>query len=212
MGKNTKMKIWSIPNFLTSLRLVLVPVFNYYFLQGNYGRALFFLVVAGFSDFFDGILARLLKARTTLGAILDPVADKILMAVTFVVLAKTRALPIWMAFLVLGKDFYVVCGLLYLKMHGRFSKVRPTSLSKFNTGCQLGLITFCFSYFYLTGQGFWGGRLEAWLYFLLQATLYFTACMTILTGIQYTILGLRLQRGETEDGIISGTKNQTGGE
>jgi cardiolipin synthase len=203
------MKIWSIPNLLTLLRIGLVPVFNYYFLKGDYGRALFFFVVAGFTDFFDGILARLLKARTPLGAVLDPAADKLLMAVTFIVLAVAGALPIWMPVLVFAKDLYVVCGIFYLKFRGRLTKIIPSRLSKFNTGCQLVLITFYFCYFYLRDQGYWDGRLETWLYLLLQVGLYFTAGMTIATGIQYTKIGLCLNRGESEDGLISDTKNQT---
>lgn len=197
---------------MTLLRLFLIPIFNYYFLKGEYGLALFFFVVAGFSDFFDGILARLLKARTSLGAMLDPAADKLLMAVTFIVLAMKGALPVWMAVLVFAKDLYVVSGILYLKVRNRFSKIRPTRLSKFNTGCQLVLITLCFSYAYLKGRGYWDGRLESWFHFLLQAGLYFTAGMTILTGIQYTILGWGLLRGAKEDGTISGSKNQIGSE
>jgi cardiolipin synthase len=206
------MKIWSIPNLLTLLRLCLVPVFNYYFLQGKYGHALFFFAVAGFSDFFDGILARLLKARTSLGAVLDPAADKFLMAVTFIVLAVTGALPVWMAILVLFKDLYVVSGILYLKLRNRFVKVRPSRLSKFNTGCQLVLITLCFSYFYLKNQIQWDARVETWLHFLLQLGIYFTAGMTISTGIQYTKMGWGLLQGGIKDGSISGTKNQGGGQ
>jgi cardiolipin synthase len=204
------MKIWSIPNLLTLLRIGLVPIFNYYFLKGNYGWALGFFVVAGFSDFFDGILARRLKARTPLGAVLDPAADKILMAVTFIVLALTGALPLWMAALVLGKDLYVVSGLLFLKLRGRFSRVNPSPLSKFNTGCQLVLITLCFFYYYLKGLGFWGDFSESVFHFLLQFGLYFTAGMTILNGIQYTRIGWHLLQGENEDGVISGSKNKIG--
>jgi cardiolipin synthase len=206
------MKIWSIPNLLTLLRIGLIPVFNYYFLRGDYGHALFFFVVAGFSDFFDGILARVLKARTTFGAVLDPAADKVLMAVTFVVLAVAGALPVWMAVLVLGKDLHVAMGLLYLKLRGRFTRINPSRLSKFNTGCQLVLITLCFCYFYLRSQTYWGPSLEVWAFKLMQIGLYFTACMTIATAIQYTRIGLRLNRGENEDGLISGSKNQVGGQ
>jgi cardiolipin synthase len=206
------MQIWSIPNLLTLLRIALVPVFNYYFLKGDYGWALFFFAVAGFTDFFDGILARLLNARTSLGAVLDPAADKLLMSVSFVVLAVTRALPVWMAVLVFAKDLYVVGGILYLKLRGCFTRVLPSRLSKFNTGCQLALIILCLSYFYVKNQGHWGGRVEIGLYWLLQVGLYFTACMTIATAIQYTRIGLRLQRGGAEDGTVSDTQDQTGGQ
>jgi len=203
-------KIWSIPNSLTFLRLGLIPVFNYFFLMGEYGLALFFFVVAGFTDFFDGILARVLNARTPLGTFLDPTADKILMAVTFVVLAVAGAIPIWITVLVYAKDIYVVGGMIYLKIRGWPYPIRPSKLSKFNTGSQLLLITLCFLYYYLKIQTQWEWDPDPLLSQLLWITIYFTASMTILTGIQYTRIGWRFYKGKSEDGVISATEDKTG--
>lgn len=204
------MKIWSFPNLVSSLRLGLIPVFNYFFLKGDYGLALFFFVVAGFTDFFDGILARILNARTQFGAFLDPTADKILMATTFVVLAVAGAIPVWMTVLVYTKDLYVVGGMIYLKIRGRSVPIRPSKLSKFNTGCQLFLITLCFLYYYLKYQTPWDWDPDPWVGQLLWVAIYFTASMTILTGIQYTRIGWKILRGEGKDDIISTEKGQTG--
>lgn len=204
------MKIFNIPNTLTFTRLGLVPVFSYFFLKGQYGPALAFFLVAGVTDFLDGVFARRLHARTPLGAVLDPAADKILMATTFVILAVAGALPVWVAALILAKDVYVVLGVSYLKARGRFPKVKPSALSKFNTGCQLFLITLCFFYSYYFGAGPWIWPPESPLKTLLSVAIYFTVAMTTLTAIQYTLKGWRFLKGAPEDGIISHPKNQAG--
>jgi len=130
--------------------------------------------------------------------------------VTFVVLAVAGAIPIWITVLVYAKDLYVVGGMIYLKIRGWPYPIRPSKLSKFNTGCQLLLITLCFLYYYLKIQTHWEWDPDPLLGPLLWITIYFTASMTILTGIQYTRIGWRFYKGKSEDGVISTTEDQTG--
>ncbi len=68
---------WTVPNLLSFLRIVIVPVFAVLFLKGEYGWAVFTLVLSGLSDFFDGKIARKFNQISALGKILDPVADKL---------------------------------------------------------------------------------------------------------------------------------------
>ena len=74
----------NIPNFLSLLRIILVPVFVIFLIQSEYDKALITFTVAGITDALDGTLARLLKCQTTLGAYLDPIADKLLLVTSFV--------------------------------------------------------------------------------------------------------------------------------
>lgn len=87
------MELFNLPNSLTLLRFALVPVFTYYFLNGSYRIALIVFVVTGMTDVIDGYLARKLQKKTALGSVLDPAADKLLMFVTFIVLAMRSLVP-----------------------------------------------------------------------------------------------------------------------
>src|SRR5262249_5506825 len=90
----------NVPNFLTGLRLAAVPVFVVLLLEGMPGAALAVFVGAMITDWLDGIAARVLKQFTPLGAILDPIADKLLGVSALVLLCLTGRLPIWMLWLV----------------------------------------------------------------------------------------------------------------
>lgn len=68
---------WTVPNLLSALRIVMVPIFGVLFHQGRYGWAVFVLALSGLSDFFDGKIARKFNQISALGKILDPVADKL---------------------------------------------------------------------------------------------------------------------------------------
>jgi cardiolipin synthase len=78
---------WTVPNQITFLRFVLLPVFLICLFYERYGWALFLLVIAGLTDALDGLLARWLNQKSELGTFLDPVADKFLLSSSFVVLA-----------------------------------------------------------------------------------------------------------------------------
>ena len=69
----------NIPNFLSLLRIILVPAIVIFLIQGEYVKALIVFVIAGLTDALDGTFARLLNKQTELGAFLDPLADKILL-------------------------------------------------------------------------------------------------------------------------------------
>jgi cardiolipin synthase len=100
-------KLFTFANQLTFLRLGLIPFFVLAVLGRHFGWALGLLLAAAVSDFFDGLLARWLKQRSALGATLDPIADKLLLSTSFVVLAISGAIPWWITILVLSRDVLI---------------------------------------------------------------------------------------------------------
>src|SRR6056297_586132 len=100
----------NFPNALTLLRIFLVPGLLIAIIYDSHGIALSILVLAGLTDVLDGFLARRLNQKTRLGAFLDPLADKLLMTVSFIALAVRGLLPAWLAVLVVSRDFYLSVG------------------------------------------------------------------------------------------------------
>ena len=109
---------WTIPNLLSFLRIVIVPVFAYFFMQGQYGLAVLMLVLSGLSDFFDGKIARKFNQISALGKILDPVADKLTQITLAVLLflsfnkAEDTTLKAfsWVFLVFIIKEFVMVLG------------------------------------------------------------------------------------------------------
>ena len=99
-----KSRIFTVPNELTFLRLAFLPFFIIAIKYGAYEWGLGILIVASLTDGLDGFLARTLDQRTALGAYLDPIADKLLMSSSFLVLALKGKIGWWLAILVLGRD------------------------------------------------------------------------------------------------------------
>ena len=129
-----------LPNALTVARMLLVPVLVALLLLGEYRAALVIALIAGFSDWLDGALARRFNWQTEVGGFLDPLADKLLMVAAYITIAWLDALPLWLVCLVVLRDIVIVTGgLIYHYKIERF-KGEPTQLSKFNTFCQLLLM------------------------------------------------------------------------
>ena len=86
--------ILTIPNLLTFIRMALIPVFASFLYYGYIGWALIFFLIAGISDGVDGFIARRFKQESELGTIIDPIADKLLMTVAFIMLTLPNVLPL----------------------------------------------------------------------------------------------------------------------
>ncbi len=122
-----------VPNALTLLRFLLIPVLVYLILHHEYRVAFAAFFVSALSDFVDGVIARGWSARTRFGAIADPVADKLTMLAVTLTLAVQGLLPLWLLAAIVGRDLLIVSGAVaYHFIVGRFD-VSPTMLSKFNT-------------------------------------------------------------------------------
>jgi len=112
-------RVWTIPNILSLLRLAGVPVFVYLLLGPKAdGWAIAILMVAGFTDWADGKLARMLNQSSRLGALLDPAADRLYILATLVAFVIRDVVPIWVVAVLLGRDLLVGLSLLLLRRHG----------------------------------------------------------------------------------------------
>jgi cardiolipin synthase len=129
-----------IPNTITGLRIVLVLPLAWLMMERRYGEALALFVLAGVSDGLDGYLAKHYGWVTRLGSILDPIADKLLLTVGFLVLGWQREIPVWLVIAVIGRDVVIVLGAVaYHFVVGKYS-MEPTPLSKLNTFLQIVLL------------------------------------------------------------------------
>src|SRR6185503_4151829 len=113
----------NLPNFLTLLRILTIPVFLEFLSYRFFWEALLVFAIGGFTDFLDGFVARWMNQQTPLGRYLDPVADKLLVITSFVVVAR---------------DLLLVLGyaIVYFLVQERF-EVKPTVVGKWSTTLQL---------------------------------------------------------------------------
>jgi cardiolipin synthase len=139
--------VLTVANLLTVLRLMLIPVFvtTLYYQQFVSALAIFF--VAAITDGLDGLLARSLNQKTQLGAILDPMADKLLLVTAFIVLSFpsftiTPPIPFWLTAVAISRDVFIVLGALVINIVTGFSRFRPSVPGKINTFVQVAMIVF----------------------------------------------------------------------
>lgn len=130
----------SVPNYITLLRIVLVPVVIWLILTGEVRLAFWLFLLAGLCDALDGWIARRFNMQTPLGAHLDPIADKLLLVGVFVTLGVVDALPLWLVVLVVSRDVMIVIAFAVVYLMGRPIQVRPLMVSKVNTAAQITLI------------------------------------------------------------------------
>ncbi len=131
-----------IPNLISLLRILLVVPIAYYLWNQNYLVALSLFLIGGLSDGLDGFLARRYHWETELGVILDPMGDKLMMLVAYLLLGWQQLLPWWLVGLVIARDLVIVSGtLLYRYFIGK-AKLRPLFISKLNTVMQILLVLF----------------------------------------------------------------------
>lgn len=112
-------RVWTVPNALSALRLLGVPVFLYWVLVTEQdGRAVLLLIAAGVSDYLDGKIARRFGQFSRLGQLLDPAADRLYIAATLVALLVRDGLPWWWALALLVRDAALIPTLPMLRRHG----------------------------------------------------------------------------------------------
>jgi len=179
----------NIPNLITLLRIILVPVIVILLIQGFFLKALIVFVVAGLSDALDGFLARVLHQQTVLGAYLDPIADKALLASSFVTLSILHIIPSWLAVIVISRDFIILLGISVLSIMSISVEIRPTFISKITTALQLITVLLALSFRCLPCDvnGIW---------FL--ALYWVTAFFTIVSGLNYMAKGMELINHDTK--------------
>ena len=169
-----------LPNLLTLARIGLAPWIGLKIAQTDYAVALPLLAAAGVTDAADGFLARRLGWQSSLGAKLDPVADKLLAATVFVALAANGSLPGWMLWLVLGRDLLILGFAVWAFRAGVRAELKPTLWGKLSTLLQL----------LLAGGLLLQGAFPAeGLSAVLPLLLWTAAAMTVWSGIDYGRIG-----------------------
>lgn len=135
----------TFPNILTFLRMALIPVFASLLFYGYSGWGLFVFLIAGISDGVDGFIARRFNQQTSLGTVIDPIADKLLMTTAFIVLsmkgvlADVRHLPVpfWVTATVIGRDVLIVSVAAAINVMTGFKGFKPSWLGKLSTLVQV---------------------------------------------------------------------------
>ncbi|MBI5478731.1 MAG: CDP-alcohol phosphatidyltransferase family protein [Deltaproteobacteria bacterium] len=186
----------TLANVFTAARFVLIPLFGFLWLRGQGVQALVVFLIAVLTDILDGFIARYFHQFSRLGAILDPAADKVLLLVGYVVGALVHAIPVWLAVFVIGRDVVVAigAGLFAWVWRGRHDPEdwRPSRIGKYTMFIQSFAVALALFVDVVRPAG---GR--AWL----QVILMMTAMMTLCSGIQYVLIGLRaLGRGAAAKG------------
>lgn len=175
----------TVPNVITIMRLMLVPVVVWALLADEVELAFVAFITAGISDGIDGYIARRFSQHSELGAYLDPIADKALLVATFIMLGWLEALPLWLVTMVIARDAIILAAVLLASLLGHPIAVRPLLISKANTAVQIGLALLTL------GQLAWFGSLPA-IHAILIGT---TAGLTLGSGLAYCIAWLKHMSG-----------------
>ncbi|MEN8204455.1 MAG: CDP-alcohol phosphatidyltransferase family protein [Pseudomonadota bacterium] len=134
------MKARDIPNLITGFRFLLVPPVVMLLLNERFGAALILFGVAGLSDGLDGYLAKRNNWTSRLGALMDPLADKLLLVSCFVTLGWMGWIPLWLVALVVLRDLVIVGGAIMFHMRVERLEAEPSMVSKLNTFAQILLV------------------------------------------------------------------------
>ncbi len=133
-------RIWTVPNQITLLRLGFLPFFLILISYEHYRWALLVLVLAALSDACDGLIARKFNQRSSLGAFLDPIADKLLLSSSFIILAMEKKLAWWLTILVLSRDVLILIVAVVIILISGYRPFPPSFLGKLTTVCEMLLV------------------------------------------------------------------------
>ncbi len=187
--------ILTIPNLLTFLRMALIPVFASLLFYGNSHWALLVFLIAGVSDGVDGFVARRFKQESELGTIIDPIADKLLMTVAFIVLSLPGVLepvrflpvPFWVTAAVIGRDVLIITVAGAINIITGFKGFRPSWLGKLSTFVQVVAVTLVLIAA-VSGYSFY-----------LPTVYFFVVLLAVASGFHYIFQVARLMNEEGVD-------------
>ena len=175
-------------NQLTIVRMLLVPAFVIQLVYGYRGWALLTFLAAGLTDLLDGLIARLTRQKTTLGAWLDPMADKMLLVTMFVMLTLpdlgyANRLPVWFTVLVISRDVAIVATVAVVNLAVGPRTFRPSIWGKLATGTFVvtGLITLYFNYLEKTSL-------------MVDVFIYLSLAITFISAFHYLLQVIKLGR------------------
>ncbi len=174
----------NLPNSLTVLRILLVPVFVGLLLYGHYDIALITLLIAALTDILDGMAARMTNQRTRLGEYLDPLADKLLLMSAIITLSVLDFIPIWAVIVVVSRDAILLAGTLLANLTETDIDISPTALGKGTTFAQ---ICYVIAVMLHVTRGV--------PYFLVDPFLWIMVGLTLGSGVHYLMRGVQHLNG-----------------
>jgi len=177
-----KGRIWTVPNQITFLRLGFLPFFLILIAYDHYRWALLVLVVAGLSDGIDGLLARSLNQRSALGAYLDPIADKLLLSSSFIILAFKNQLAWWLTIIVLSRDVLILIVAVVILLVSGYRPFPPSIYGKLTTAAEIVLV-----FLVVLGAAYPNHRLHGPNRFLVYAV----TVLSIVSSIHYSFTTAR---------------------
>jgi len=170
-------RVFTVPNQLTFLRLGFLPFFIITIHYRRYDIALAILIVAALTDGLDGLLARRLNQKTALGAYLDPIADKLLLSSSVVVLALNRKISWWLATLVLSRDILLLTSAAVILVVVGYRPFPPSIYGKLTTAFQIMYVFMVV----LLAVTEW-----PWLSHVRNIIGYLVAAFTVFSGFHYS--------------------------
>lgn len=177
--------VLTVANLLTILRLVLIPVFVSAIFYNRFLIALAVFFIAALTDGLDGLVARAFNQKTPLGEILDPMADKLLLVTSFIVLTLPGytilpPLPFWLTITVISRDLFIVLGALVINMTTGLNRFPPSIPGKLNTLVQVVTVVTFLTANVLHNQLDW-----QILRNILNPIYFLTLAMAIISGLHY---------------------------
>jgi cardiolipin synthase (CMP-forming) len=167
----------TLANAFTAARIILIPIFGWLWYHGDGASALWIFAIAVATDLIDGFLARYLNQHSRLGALLDPMADKLLVFVALIVGVLIGAIPVWFLVVIVARDALLAVGAILLT-----TRWRPTRIGKYAMTSQSLAIVLV-----LMGSTLDIDGLAPYT----QVAMIFTAALTITAGTQYTLRAVR---------------------
>jgi cardiolipin synthase len=176
----------TVANQLTLLRMLLIPAFVIFVVYGRPGWALVAFAVAGITDGLDGLAARRAGQKTSLGAWLDPMADKLLLVTTFVVLTVpgtgiVNRIPLWLTILVISRDVVIVLTVAIVTAVMGPRRFRPSVYGKAATAVYVATCVVILWFNYLARHSV-----------LVEAGIWMSLAITLVSGFHYIAHAARI--------------------
>ena len=176
-----KDRILNIPNVLTLARIILTPFIVFAILEEQPVMALLLMGVAGLTDMLDGAIARYLDQRSTVGAYMDPLADKLMLISTIVTLYMIDQLPLFLFLAVVFRDIIIMVGAIAYEMVTHQLEMQPSMTSKITTALQITLV--------LTVLAEMAWQIPGELF--QQVAIWLTFAFTCMSGVHYMVVWMR---------------------
>lgn len=175
-NKDNIVSVLNIPNILTLIRIIIIPVFITTVIYCRYNISLILFIVAALTDLLDGLIARLTNQKTLIGTFLDPLADKFLLVSSFVILSIYNFIPEWLTVVVISRDIIIVVGWFILYLITGTPKIEPSVLGKLTIWVQ----SFFIAYVLLNIN-------ISFLAYLKDILVYLTTVITTISGLEYIL-------------------------